>query len=143
MRFTSRTFLKDAKKSREGAQSHFRDWLWVPWYAKLWWLGIAIFWAVHGVVSSLHLDIAVIDGAFGDYASMIFNPITAALSLSVGPIRNLLINSDRHVRRSDDTGVHRREDAHVIPLRSSLLHPNRADGFSNPVNPLSPFDKHH
>lgn len=63
------------------------DWLWRPWYAKLWWAAIPIYWA--GAVASLKVPAlaAFYDSVPAAYLNMLFFPLTALLVLGLGYAR--------------------------------------------------------
>jgi hypothetical protein len=60
------------------------DWLWRPWYAKLWWATIPIYWA--GAAGSLKIPAlaAFYDSVLAGYLNMLFFPPTALLGLGLG-----------------------------------------------------------
>lgn len=64
-----------------------RDWLWKPWYAKLWWAAIPVYWA--GAAASLKLPALAefFTSALAGYLNMLFFPLTALLVLGFGFIR--------------------------------------------------------
>ena len=57
-----------------------RDWLWKPWYAKLWWAAIPVYWA--GAAASLKLPALAefFTSALAGYLNMLFFPLTALLA---------------------------------------------------------------
>lgn len=63
------------------------DWLWRPWYAKLWWAMIPIYWA--GATASLKIPglAAFYDSVPAAYLQMLFFPPTALLVLGFGYAR--------------------------------------------------------
>lgn len=66
------------------------DWFWRPWYAKLWWTTIAVWWL--GMAGSL--KIAPLSefyaSALAGYLNLLFYPVTALIVLGVGWMRKLL-----------------------------------------------------
>lgn len=63
------------------------DWLWRPWYAKLWWIAIAIWWAGMAasiIVASLSAFYA---SALAGYLNLLFYPMTALIVLGFGYAR--------------------------------------------------------
>ncbi|PAL24266.1 hypothetical protein CD928_05040 [Sphingopyxis sp. GW247-27LB] len=64
-----------------------RDWLWKPWYAKLWWAAIPVYWV--GAAASLKLPALAefYTSALAGYLNMLFFPLTTLLVLGLGFIR--------------------------------------------------------
>jgi len=65
-------------------QPRASDWLWRPWYAKLWWSAVPVYWI--GAAASVKIEwLAAFYGtAFAGYCNMFFFPMTALLVLGVG-----------------------------------------------------------
>lgn len=61
-----------------------RDWLWKPWYAKLWWAAIPVYWA--GAAASLKVPALTefYTSALGGFLNILFFPPTALLVLGSG-----------------------------------------------------------
>lgn len=60
------------------------DWLWRPWYAKLWWAAIPIYWAVAAASLKVPALRAYFESAFAGYLNVLFFPFTAMLVLGFG-----------------------------------------------------------
>lgn len=60
------------------------DWLWRPWYAKLWWVTIPIYWAVAAASLKVPALAAFYSSAAAGYLNMLFFPPTALLVLGLG-----------------------------------------------------------
>lgn len=60
------------------------DWLWRPWYAKLWWSAIPLWWA--GMVASTKVAPleTFYDSALAGFLNIAFFPMTAFMVLGVG-----------------------------------------------------------
>jgi len=72
----------DADTDRK--ELHLRNWLWRPWYARLWWSGVPVYWL--GMLATLKLD-ALADfyhSAAGGYLNILFFPPIVALVLAFG-----------------------------------------------------------
>jgi hypothetical protein len=70
------------------------DWLWRPWYAKLWWLAIAIYWV--GMVGSIYspaLD-QFYTSALSGFLNVVFFPPLALMVLGLGFAREWFVWSD-------------------------------------------------
>jgi len=63
---------------------HASDWLWRPWYAKLWWAGIPAYWLGVGLSLKFEPLAAFFDTAFAGYCNVLFFPMTAFVVLGVG-----------------------------------------------------------
>ena len=59
-------------------------WLWLPWYAKLWWASTAAYWA--GKCASFYLPSLgeFYTSALAGYLNILFFPMTALLILGIG-----------------------------------------------------------
>ncbi|MCM3421186.1 hypothetical protein [Sphingopyxis alaskensis] len=64
-----------------------RNWLWKPWYAKLWWAAIPVYWT--GAVASLKVPALAefYTSALAGYLNMLFFPPTALLVLGFGFVK--------------------------------------------------------
>lgn len=60
------------------------DWLWRPWYAKLWWATIPIYWAAAAASLKIPALRAFFESAFAGYLNVLFFPFTAVLVLGFG-----------------------------------------------------------
>lgn len=65
-------------------------WLWQPWYAKLWWTAIPVWWL--GMAAAMRVDFlaAFYRGAIAGYLNVLFFPMTALMVLGVGYVRERL-----------------------------------------------------
>src|SRR3546814_21033059 len=68
--------LSDASTVDTVREPVARDWLWKPWYAKLWWAAIPVYWA--GAAASLKLTALAefYTSALAGYLNMLFFPLT-------------------------------------------------------------------
>lgn len=60
------------------------DWLWRPWYAKLWWAAIPIYWAAAAASLKISALAAFYDSAAAGFANILFFPPTALFILGFG-----------------------------------------------------------
>jgi hypothetical protein len=85
----SLSMMENSQRQRQ-APTRLRDWLWRPWYAKLWWSGVPAYWL--GMLASLQIDALaeVYRSAAGGYLNVLFFPPMVALVLSFGFLRKKL-----------------------------------------------------
>jgi hypothetical protein len=71
-------------------QPKLSKWLWRPWYAKLWWSAIPVWWL--GMATTARVDVlaAFYGGALAGYLNVLFFPMTALMVLGVGYVRERL-----------------------------------------------------
>lgn len=65
-------------------------WLWRPWYAKLWWAAIPVWWLGMAFASRVPALENIYDSAFGGFLNILFFPMTALMVLGVGYVRHHL-----------------------------------------------------
>jgi hypothetical protein len=63
------------------------DYLWRPWYARLWWAAIPAYWIGMEFSSRIPLLADFYDLAFAGYLNVLFFPPTALMVLGVGYVR--------------------------------------------------------
>lgn len=66
-------------------------WLWRPWYAKLWWTLIPIYWLAMGEPTRPEFLHSFAHSGYAFIGNTIFLPITALLALGAGYIRRALV----------------------------------------------------
>jgi len=76
------------------------DWLWKPWYAKLWWVAIPIYWLPAGSPFGIDFLAGFYTGSVGIYFNIVFLPVTALVVLGFGYARRLR-ESDHWVEITD------------------------------------------
>ena len=81
-----------------GPKSQLSAWLWKPWYAKLWWATIPVWWAGMAVSTQIDLLASFYRGGIAGYLNILFFPMTALMVLGVGYVRERL---DGFVGRAD------------------------------------------
>lgn len=67
-------------------------WLWSPWYAKLWWATIPVWWMGMAVSARVDALETFYRGALAGYLNILFFPMTALMVLGVGYVRERLDN---------------------------------------------------
>lgn len=65
-------------------------WLWSPWYAKLWWAAIPVWWISMAVSTRVDALETFYRGALAGYLNILFFPVTALMVLGVGYVRERL-----------------------------------------------------
>jgi hypothetical protein len=63
------------------------DWLWRPWYAKLWWAAIPVYWATATASLKVPATWTFFETAFAGYLNVLFFPFTALIVLGFGFVR--------------------------------------------------------
>ncbi|EXS69532.1 MULTISPECIES: hypothetical protein [unclassified Sphingobium] len=71
-------------------QPKLSKWLWRPWYAKLWWSAIPVWWLGMAVATRVDFLAAFYRGALAGYLNVLFFPMTALMVLGVGYVRERL-----------------------------------------------------
>jgi hypothetical protein len=69
-------------------RSRLTDWLWRPWYAKLWWTAIPLWWAGMAAAFAIEPLARFYDSALAGFLNVLFFPMTALLVLGVGFVRH-------------------------------------------------------
>lgn len=72
--------------------SGLSSWLWGPWYAKLWWGVIPVYWLAMGEPTRPEFLNAFADSGYAIVTNVIFIPITALFALGVGFFRQAAID---------------------------------------------------
>ncbi len=103
------------------------DWLWRPWYAKLWWAAIPIYWIPAGSPFGFDYLAGFYSGGISVYLDIVFLPVTALVVLGFGYARRLR-ESEHWVEITDSE----RNRASAFYRRSPASPPAYAD----PVSPL-------
>ena len=104
------------------------DWLWHPWYAKLWWSAVPIYWLPAGGPFRIDFLAGFYSSGIALYLNILFLPVTALVVLGFGYARRL--------RESDDWI----EDGNPEHNRASSLYrrtPGSPPAFLDPFSPLS------
>lgn len=60
------------------------DYLWRPWYAKLWWAGIGVYWTCAALSFSNATLAVFFESALAGYLNILFLPMTALAILGFG-----------------------------------------------------------
>ena len=69
------------------AQPKAANWLWRPWYAKLWWAAIPIYWAAAAASLKIPVLATFYNSAAAGFLNVAFFPPTALLVLGFGLAR--------------------------------------------------------
>lgn len=70
------------------------DWLWQPWYAKLWWLGSATYWIGKAVSFTVPALDEFYTSAWAGFLNIAFFPPLALMVLGLGFVRAWFAQSD-------------------------------------------------
>ncbi|CAM8670796.1 hypothetical protein [Sphingobium cupriresistens] len=71
-------------------QQKLADWLWHPWYAKIWWATIPVWWAGMAASTRFLSLAAFYESALAGFLNILFFPMTAIMVLGVGYAQHLL-----------------------------------------------------
>lgn len=137
----SLSMMENSQRQRQ-APTRLRNWLWRPWYAKLWWSGVPAYWL--GMLASLKIDALaeVYHSAAGGFLNVLFFPPMVALVLSSGFLRQLLGSSTD--RTDDDLDEHdflarSRYGPSGMPWEFDPLDPRSGAHWNgSPLNPTNP-----
>lgn len=119
-----------------------RNWLWRPWYAKLWWSGVPVYWL--GMLATFKLD-ALADfyhSAAGGYLNIFFFPPLVALVLSFGFFRQWLASlPTREIGEFDEEDLLARDRYGPSGMLREFDPLDPASGslwIGSSINPLNP-----
>lgn len=112
------------------------DWLWRPWYAKLWWIAIAVYWIGKAVSFTVPALDEFYTSALAGFLNVAFFPPLALMVLGLGFARAWFARSDwefvepTHEQMFPRRSVGGMRDPCADPLdpRSGALHWRRVDG---------------
>lgn len=97
-----------------------RDWLWRPWYAKLWWASVPIYWGGRMASIKVAALASLYDTLVAGYLSVFCNPLIILLLLGFGFIRATL---DRGEWVITPGAVHMEGPVHIGRRPGELLDP--------------------
>lgn len=141
----------------ESAVLRISDWIWRPWYAKLWWFAIPLWWVGVTLAPAHAAFSGVFQSPFAAYLNVLFFPFAPILVLGAGFVpawldgwkaswrgngyddeehRRILAEWDEQDRRSEEL----RALTDPLDPRSGALWVN------NPINPFNsqnPLNQHH
>jgi len=132
----------DAASIAAAPRPHASDWLWRPWYAKLWWSAVPAYWIGAAVSVKSEPLAAFYDSALAGYCNVLFFPMTALLVLGAGFAR-AWIEAPPAREESSDLG-----DVLIWPERFGKPHPcfDQLDPWSGTLwvgNPANLLNKIH
>lgn len=76
-------------------------WLWRPWYAKLWWAAIPVYWLVMGEPTRPEFLNAFADSGYAVVTNVLFIPITTLFALGAGFFRQAAVDGRLDAPQSD------------------------------------------
>lgn len=115
-------------ESEATARPRAVDWLWRPWYAKLWWAAIPIYWLPAGSPFGIDFLADFYTSSIGIYLDLVFLPVTVLVVLGFG-----------YARKLRESG-HWVEDHNPEHNRASALYrrtPYGPPAYMDPLSPLS------
>ena len=127
------------------------DWLWRPWYAKLWWSAIPVWWMGMAASTKIAPLADFYDGALAGFLNILFFPMTALMVLGLSYAQRWLAHFPMVV---GGTPLSEKQAALVANLEEEHLRAidamNSATDIFDPRsdglyigNPLSPQNPHH
>ncbi|CAM4218405.1 MAG: hypothetical protein ACOY4N_00010 [Pseudomonadota bacterium] len=141
----------DIRKTTTAARRPATDWLWRPWYAKLWWTTIPAWWI--GMAASTRVPAlgSFYDSALAGFLNILFFPPTALMVLGVCYVQQRLTlfpMSGESALLSDEAtdamAYLEAEDVRALEefKASTDIYDPRSGGLFI-GNPLSPQNPHH
>lgn len=94
--------LEALKPLRAVEQPTLVDWLWKPWYAKLWLLAIPVWWVGMAASTKMPSLAAFFESALAGFLNVLFFPMTALMVLGVRYVQDLL---GRRPIQGDGNGI--------------------------------------
>lgn len=82
--------IHDQEPRRTNNQPVLSAWIWRPWYAKLWWAAIPVWWLGMAAATRVSALESIYDSALAGYLNILFFPMTALMVLGVGYVRERL-----------------------------------------------------
>lgn len=121
------------------------DWIWKPWYAKLWWALIPIYWLGAFLARSLSVLDVFYSSALAGFINVFMLPPTALIVLAAGFLRQWTRQIDWSSMEPSDHDPFGRSDRGPtgLPRFIDPIDP-RSGGcwIGNPENPLNPAYPH-
>lgn len=98
--------IEDGTPRDANQRAALSDYLWRPWYARLWWAAIPVYWAGMAVSPHVPLLTDFYDLAFAGYLNVLFFPPTALMVLGVGYVRKRMGPVDWSDPRDPDDHIY-------------------------------------
>lgn len=122
--------------ARQISRTKAVNWLWHPWYAKLWWTGVVVYWSVKTASFAIPTLDDFYTSALAGFLNIFFFPPLALMVLGLGFAREWFEWSDwefvepTHEQMFLKRSVGGMRDPCADPLdpRSGALHWRRVDG---------------
>lgn len=133
------------EKRKDGDQRQLKagDWFWRPFYARLWWSAVPLYWS--GMAASLRVDwlSAFYGSALAGVVNVFFFPPIVALILSYGFFKAWLAAAEFDFDEfSEETSVrmHKLHSSSNMQGEFDPLNPaSGANWIGSPLNPSHPF----
>lgn len=116
------------------------EWIWHPWYAKLWWAAIAAFWAGAWIFPALGIQRLPVSDTALIYVAIILHPQTALPVLGFGYVRALFTLPTDDSDAADDLDDAGGDGFGRHRFMSYLSDPSDPRSPLNPANPASPHN---
>lgn len=118
---------QNSSNDAAAVRPHAADWFWRPWYAKLWWAAIPLYWLPAGGPTRIDALQVFYKSGWALIPNLLLLPITALLILGFGYFRELL-DTGEPVDFREDIGFGTRR-------RPGMPHPTM-DEFNPRSGPL-------
>lgn len=126
----------DEAPANTAVRPHASDWLWHPWYAKIWWAAILAYWLGMAAPFKVPLLAEFYTSALAGFLNIFFFPPLALIVLGLGFAREWFAWSDwefvepTHEQMFPKRSVGGMRDPYADPLdpRSGALHWRLVDG---------------
>lgn len=122
--------IESAPGKPETDATLFADYLWRPWYAKLWWAAIVIYWGLVWLTDGRGPYTPLQKGILGSLINILLLPVTAALLLGFRPLQ----------RMSQPNGPGKDDVSDTWASFSWRRRRNYLSDPSDPRSPLSPLN---
>lgn len=143
--------INNEKRERVSNNPGLSAWIWRPWYAKLWWVSIPVWWLGMAAATRVSALDVIYGSALAGFLNILFFPMTALMVLGVGYVRERL---DGFVGTGDGAPLSDEEEEAFYRRRALQEHDRLAKrwhaGFDpsdprsgplwigNPMNPTNP-----
>lgn len=149
---------RDNKEPRHlPAMPKVSEWIWRPWYAKVWWFAIPLWWAAMAVASTDEVFSAVFRNPIAAYLNVLFFPFAPILVLGAGFVPTWIdgwkitwrgngLDDEEHRRILVEWDEQDRQFKKFRSLTDPLDPRSGALWINNPINPFNsqnPLNQHH
>lgn len=125
----------DDQRQSGAVQPRLSAWLWRPWYAKLWWTAVSIWWLGMAAATRVPFLDAFYGGALAGYLNVLFFPMTALMVLGVGYVRERL---DSFVGQGDGVSLSDEDEETFLARRRWEEHNRFMDDIGKGTDTFDP-----